>query len=155
MSAALLLAAPAATATAAPTSTTAPTSVSHSLTTLIHQPLNNCELGADAIPGSGTPSPGFVGLVVTPRGQLIAGVVLRDALPGTTYRVFLIQSDGDLVGPPLDCDVQDGTVSTDAAGNGVLVLSEQRLPTARYVHVYLFTQDPFFDYYDTPLIPVA
>src|SRR5439155_18462194 len=124
MSAVLLLAAPAAIATAAPTGG------SHSLTTLIHQPLNNCELGADAIPGSGTPSRGFVGLVVTPRGQVIAGVVLRDAVPGTTYRVFLIQSDGDLVGPPLDCDVQDGTVSTDAAGNGVLVLSEQRLPTA-------------------------
>src|SRR4051794_29543150 len=69
---------------------------------LVHSPSNNCERGADALPGTGTPSRGFTVVATTAQGRIGAAVLLRDATPDATYAVYLIQSDGDLAGDPLD-----------------------------------------------------
>ncbi len=123
-------------------------------TTLIHGPLNNCQLGADAIPGTGTPTRGFALIVNGPQGVL-ATVVLRDGRPDATYTVYLIETVGVSSGPPLDCLVPDGTLMTNHAGTGVAVIRESLLPGAAYVHAYLYTLDGGFDYFDTALVPVS
>jgi hypothetical protein len=131
-----------------------PANAAPSRTPLIHEPQSNCELGADALPGTGTPTRGFAAIHATPRGRLATTVVLRDALPRTTYNVFVIQTDQDLEGDPLDCVVQDGTLTTNASGSGAVALAEALLPEATAVHVYLYTSETTFDYFDTQLVAV-
>jgi hypothetical protein len=122
--------------------------------TLIHSPLNNCQLGADAIPGTGTPTRGFALIVHGPQ-RVHATVVLRDGRPDATYTVYLIETVGDPSGPPMDCLVPDATLMTNHAGRGVAVIRESLLPGALYVHAYLYTLDGGFDYFDTSLVPVS
>jgi len=119
---------------------------------LIRNPLNNCEQGADAIPGTGTVSDSFV---VPHRdddqGTVRVDVVLRDAEPSATYGVFLIQviAGADEIGVAPDCLIQDGTLTTDRQGRGTLRLREKRLADATFFHVYLFTFTGGFNYFDT------
>ena len=122
--------------------------------TLIHGPLNNCQLGADAIPGTGIPTAGFALIVHGPQG-VHATVVLRDGRPDATYTVYLIETVGVPSGPPMDCFVPDATLMTNHAGTGVAVIRESLLPGALYVHAYLYTLDGGFDYFDTSLVPVS
>jgi hypothetical protein len=147
MSVALLVCVPATSAVAAPPS--------GPVVPLIHNPLNNCEFGADAIPGSGTPTRSFVVVHQGQRDALTAQVLLLNGLSNVTYHAYLIQSDGDTEGDPLDCHVEDGTLRTDAHGRGTVRLTDVRLPSARYVHVYLYTSDSTFDIFDTRLVPVG
>jgi hypothetical protein len=122
--------------------------------TLIHGPLSNCQLGADAIPGTGTPTSGFALIVHGPQG-VHATVVLRDGRPDATYTVYLIETVGVPSGPPMDCLVPDATLMTNHAGTGVALIRESLLPGALYVHAYLYTLDGGFDYFDTALVPVS
>src|SRR2546423_13037599 len=114
LSTALLLAGAAAPAVAAPARPPG-------FAQLVHQPSNNCERGADAIPGSGTPSRSFALVHAARTGRLTARAVLLGALPNATYHVFLIQSDG-IPGDVFDCLVEDGTLTTDARGDGTVGL---------------------------------
>ncbi len=121
---------------------------------LIRDPSNNCERGADAIPGTGSPSNSFV--VVHPAGQNTLGVdvVLRDAEPNATYNVFLIQviADPGELGTAPDCQTQDGTLTTNAQGNGIVHLREERLAEATFFHVYLYSFTGGFHQFDTERI---
>ncbi len=121
---------------------------------LLHQPGSNCERGADALPGTGTAARSAV--VVRPTGgdTVHAEVQLRDAVRDATYLVYLIQSDGDLVGTPMDCYVLDATVRTNHRGDATFRLAQPRLPGAVYFHVYLYAWTDTVDRFDTRLIPL-
>jgi hypothetical protein len=118
---------------------------------LIRNPSNNCERGADALPGTGSLSQSLV--VVHRAGQdtVRVDVVLRDAEPSATYNVFLIQviANPDELGVAPDCQVQDGTLTTDKQGRGTLRLREKRLADASFFHVFLFSFTGGFDDFDT------
>jgi hypothetical protein len=121
---------------------------------LIRDPSNNCERGADAIPGTGSSSSSFI--VVHPAGQNTLGVdvVLRDAEPDATYNVFLIQviADPGELGTAPDCQTQDGTLTTNAQGIGTVHLREERLAEATFFHVYLYSFTGGFHTFDTERI---
>jgi hypothetical protein len=121
---------------------------------LIRDPSNNCERGADAIPGTGSSTNSFV--VVHPAGQNTLGVevVLRDAEPDATYNVFLIQviADPGELGTAPDCLTQDATLTTNAQGSGIVHLSEERLAEATFFHVYLYSFAGGFHKFDTERI---
>jgi hypothetical protein len=120
---------------------------------LIRSPQSNCERGADAIPGSGSPSASYV-ITQSAKDSVAVQIKLRDANSNSTYNVFVIQSDGDLEGPPFDCFTQDGTLTTDEEGIGEIHLKEEKLPGANSFHVYTYSlSGGAFDLYDTRLIP--
>jgi hypothetical protein len=106
-------------------------------TPLIHNPLDNCELGADANPGNGTATSSVALAVHVPNGPH-ASVVLRDARPDGSYTLFLIQSEG-VPGNAIDCLIPDATLTTNDAGTGTAVIRESLSPGAAYAHVSLFT----------------
>jgi hypothetical protein len=119
---------------------------------LIRNPSNNCERGADALPGTGSPSASFVVVDRAGDDSVRVDAVLRDAQPNAIYNVFLIQvlasSPGD-IGTAPDCLTQDGTLTTDKHGVGTLRLKEKRLAGATFFHVLLFTFTGGFDQFDT------
>ena len=143
------------TSTALLVATAAPSTAAAVKEPLILNSLNNCEFGADAIPGTGTPTSSFALVAPASKGKVNANVVLRDACPNATYNVFLIQSKGVVTGDPLDCQVQDATLTTDDTGEGTAqILNESLLPGVTDVHVFLFTFDGGFEQFDTGLVPV-
>lgn len=120
---------------------------------LVHNPLNNCELGADALPGTGTPSRSQV--VTHPaRSGLGVLITLRDAAPTATYHVFLIHADGQVTPTSSpDCLQEDGSLTTTVLGRGSLRLKAADVPDHPFVHIYVEASTPDgLDWYDTGLI---
>lgn len=122
---------------------------------LILNSLQNCERGADSVPGTGTVTKGSVDVDLK-TGSVTAKVKLRDATPNATFTVRLIQviqSDDGSQAP--DCNTDDGTLTTDKNGAGTLDLTEAQLAQTNYVHVFLYTFTGGFHQYDTSLIPLG
>lgn len=88
---------------------------------------------------------GFV-IMVTPAGRkIVANVVLKQALPNTTYNVRVIQ----VVPGDADCSTVDGTLTTDAAGDGWVNVHEKLLPGATSAWVAVNNQADFTQFYAT------
>lgn len=121
---------------------------------LLRDPRNNCERGASAIPGTGTPGYGHAIIHAGPDGRLSAEVSLKHGLPDATYQVYLIQSAG-LGGGTFDCFVPDGTLTTNGQGNGNVHLDDALMPGATLAHVYLYTMWPSFEHLDTVVIELV
>jgi hypothetical protein len=88
---------------------------------------------------------GFAVVVKPATNKLVAAVVLQGALPNTTYNIRLIQ----LLPDDSDCHTVDGTLTTDAWGNGNANVQEPVLPGATSVWVDLNGQLDPDNFYDT------
>lgn len=88
---------------------------------------------------------GFVNLIRPASGKLVAAVVLKGASPNTTYDIRLIQ----VVPGDTDCHTIDGTLTTDADGNGSANVQQKILPGATKAWVDLNNQADFAQFYDT------
>jgi hypothetical protein len=119
----------------------------------LRNPATNCERGADSIPGTGSPSASYV-ITQSSNDSVAVEIKLRDGAPDATYNVFVIQTDGDLEGAPVDdCSTPEGTLTTDDEGVGDLHLKEAKLSGANSFHVYLYSFTGGFHLFDTRLIP--
>jgi hypothetical protein len=94
---------------------------------------------------------GFVNMIATGRGYVVASVVLKGAQPHTTYGVRVIQ----LVPGDGDCSSVDATLTTDALGNGNAMVHEKVLAGATGVWVALNNQADFTQFYATGTTPLA
>lgn len=83
-----------------------------------------------------------------PNGKLVANVVLQGARPDATYNIRLIQV---LPGDP-DCQMIDGTLTTDASGDGNANVQEPVLPNASTAWVDLNNAADFTNFYDTEVV---
>lgn len=101
--------------------------------------------GTAISPPSSTGSFGFAVTVAPASGKLVAAVALKGALPNATYDIRLIQVGGN----PSDCDQIDGTLTTDATGDGNANVQERFLSGAGQAWVDLNNQANFGDFYDT------
>ena len=88
---------------------------------------------------------GFVNMVVPAGRKIVANVVLKHAMPNTTYNVRVIQ----VVPGDTDCSTVDGTLKTDAWGNGWLNVHEKLLPGATSAWVAVNNQGDFTQFYAT------
>jgi hypothetical protein len=77
-------------------------------------------------------------------GTLFATVVLEHALPNTTYNVRLIQIPGGA-----NCSVIEGTLTTNAQGNGATFIHETELSGTTGAFLALNRQSDFTDFYTT------
>ncbi len=115
---------------------------------LARQVNRGCFTGGEA----GAATNGTVHIHATGSGKIVATVQLKDALPDTTYNVRLIQVPGGA-----DCATLDGTLITNAQGNGNLTLQEPVLPGTTGAFVVLnavgFTAER--DYYTTVNVGLA
>ena len=95
---------------------------------------------------AGAATNGTAMINATGAGTILATVQLKDALPNTTYNVRLIQVPGGA-----DCGTLDGTLTTNAQGNGTVTVREPRLAGTTGAFVVLnavgFTAER--DYYTT------
>lgn len=91
---------------------------------------------------------GFAITVKTAHGRLVVAVALKGGPPNTTYNIRLIQ----LVAGDADCAVVDGTLTTDAEGDGNANVHEATLPGASRVWVDLNNQADFADFFDTRVV---
>jgi len=90
--------------------------------------VSSCTTGAIA----GTPTPS-VAEIQENDGVITTKVKLKAAVPNTTYSVFVVQTPSGA-----DCNVVDGTITTDKGGNGNLILQEPLLPGSADAFVYVF-----------------
>lgn len=88
---------------------------------------------------------GFAVVVKPASNKLVVAVVLQGALPNTTYNIRLIQ----LLPNDSDCFTVDGTLTTDAFGNGNANVQEPVLPGATSAWVDLNGQLDPANFYDT------
>jgi hypothetical protein len=95
-----------------------------------------------------TRSFGFAIIRKTAHGRLVVTVALKDGPPNTTYNIRLIQ----VVAGDADCTVVDGTLTTDADGDGNANVHEAVLPGASRVWVDLNNQANFADFFDTRVV---
>lgn len=91
---------------------------------------------------------GFAVVHKTGSDKLVASLVLKNATPNTTYNVRLIQ----LLSGDVDCSVIDGTLTTDAAGDGDANIQEHVLPGASSVWVAINDQNNFAAFFTTPVL---
>jgi hypothetical protein len=99
-----------------------------------------------------TQSFGFAKLTKTGSARLVVEVALKDATPNATYNIRLIQLvTGDPNAEP-DCAVIDGTLTTDAVGNGNANVQEPVLPGASTAWVDLNNQDNFAEFFTTKVL---
>jgi hypothetical protein len=91
---------------------------------------------------------GFAVITKTAHGRLVVAVALKGGPPNTTYNIRLIQ----LVAADSDCTVVDGTLTTDAEGDGNANVHEAVLPDASSVWVDLNNQANFADFFDTQVV---
>lgn len=95
---------------------------------------------------------GFVNMVRSANGNLVASVALKGAPPNTTYNIRLIQ----ILPGDADCGsetVFQGTLTTDDLGNGNANVQEPVLAGASTAWLDLNNKDNFADFFDT--VPVT
>lgn len=92
---------------------------------------------------------GFAVSIKAASGKLVANVVLVNAQPNTTYNIRLIQ----VLPNSSDCTTIDGTLTTDAEGDGNANVKQLVLPGASTAWVDLNNQAQFDQFYDTALVP--
>jgi hypothetical protein len=110
----------------------------------------NRDCSGTVIPTDNTGPFGFANVVKPGSGKLVAAVALKGARPNTTYNLRLIQV---LPGDP-DCGSYyagpfEGTLTTDALGDGNANIQEPVLPGASRVFVDLNGQSDPNNFYDT------
>ncbi|HEY2640599.1 MAG TPA: hypothetical protein VGI66_12040 [Streptosporangiaceae bacterium] len=88
---------------------------------------------------------GFAVVIKPASGKLVANVVLQNAEPNATYNIRLIQ----ILPDSSDCATVDGTVTTDAAGDGNANVQEPVLPGASAAWVDLNNRADFTHFFDT------
>ncbi|QGN58554.1 hypothetical protein [Nostocoides sp. HKS02] len=110
-------------------------------------PLTQTNRSCDAtvIPPVFAPAQGFAAVTRTATGKLAASVAVKGARPNTAYTIRLIQ----LLPDNSDCQGIDGTLTTDALGNGNANVQELLLPGATSAWVDLNGQNDFTNFYDT------
>ena len=91
---------------------------------------------------------GFAIITKAAQGRLVVAVALKGGPPNTTYNIRLIQ----VVAGDADCAVVDGTLTTDAEGDGNANVHEAMLPGASRVWVDLNNQADFADFFDTRVV---
>jgi hypothetical protein len=113
-------------------------------------PLTQTNRACDAsvIGDTRTEAFGFVNLIRPASGKLVAVVVLKGATPNTTYDIRLIQ----LVPGDTDCRTVDGTLTTDADGNGSATVQEKILPGATKAWIDLNNHADYTQFYDTAVL---
>ena len=99
-----------------------------------------------------TTSFGFAKVTKTGSGKLVVTVVLQHATPDTTFNIRLIQIVTRNPNAEPDCDAIDGTVTTDAAGDGNTNVQEPVLPGARTAWVDLNDKNQFTRFYTTQVL---
>jgi hypothetical protein len=94
---------------------------------------------------------GFAVIIAPAPGKLVVQVVLKGAPANTTFNIRMIQVLPDAS----DCGsatVFDGTLTTDATGNGNANIQEAVLPRAHTVWVDLNNQADFSDFFTTQVV---
>jgi hypothetical protein len=99
-----------------------------------------------------TRSFGFANITKTGSEKLVVTVALKNATPDTTYNIRLIQIVTGNPDAEPDCDVIDGTVTTDALGDGNTNIQEPVLPSARTAWVDLNDKDNFTRFFTTQVV---
>lgn len=120
---------------------------------LLRDPGSNCELGASALPGTGTPGYGTASIRLGHDARISAQASLRGGTPNSEYQVYLIQSAG-LGGGSFDCFEVDGKLTTNARGNGNIHLDEAVLSGATRAHVYMYKVSPV-ERFDTVVVNLS
>ena len=83
--------------------------------------------------------------------KIIVDVSITNAMPNATYNVRLIQTPPSVNGGAGDCTGVDGTLNTDASGNGSVNVQEPVLSGAHDAFVALNnTTAPNTDFYTSP-----
>jgi hypothetical protein len=111
--------------------------------------LTTHNINCDASPTSGSgigSGTGFVVFNENSRDTVIAVVVLRGAQPNTTYTVRLIEAPSGS-----DCQIVDGTITTNVVGNGTVNVREPLTGPSVFVAVNN-TTNPANDYYTTQVV---
>ena len=90
--------------------------------------VSTCFTGATA----GTPT-ASVAEIAENAGIITTKVKLKNAVPNTTYAVFVVQTPSGA-----GCNDVDGTITTDKGGNGNLILQEPLLPGSEDAFVYVY-----------------
>ena len=99
---------------------------------------------------TGVPTFGFAIINKTGSGKLIANIVLVGAEPNATYNVRLIQ----LPSESTVCSQVNGTLTTDAQGNGYANIQVPADSSTTGVWVDLNNQADFTNFYDTRVVSV-
>ena len=108
----------------------------------------NRDCGGSIIGEPLTQSFGFAVIRKTARDRLVVEVALKGGPPHTTYNIRLLQ----VVAGDADCTPVDGTLTTDADGNGNASVKEAVRPNASSVWVVLNNQADFADFFDTQVV---
>lgn len=108
----------------------------------------NRDCAGTAIGAPQTQSFGFAVITKTASGKLVVAVALKNGPPDKTYNIRLIQ----LVPGDADCFMVDGTLTTDAEGDGNANVQEAVLPGASSVWVDLNNQANFADFFTTQVV---
>jgi hypothetical protein len=105
----------------------------------------------------GVPTYGFAIINKTGSGKLIANVVLVGAMPNATYNIRLIQLPSGAPGGSEECTMVDGTLTTDAQGNGDANIQEPVLtnPNTTGAWVDLNNQANFNEFFTTRVVPFS
>jgi hypothetical protein len=109
----------------------------------------DCAGYTSAAPGAQTF--GFATIVAPASGKLVVQVALKGAPANTTYNIRVIQ----ILPDASDCGSAtafDGTLTTDALGNGNANVQEAVLPGAHTVWVDLNNHADFSDFFTTQVV---
>ncbi|HET9847812.1 MAG TPA: hypothetical protein VFR68_04565 [Candidatus Dormibacteraeota bacterium] len=109
---------------------------------LDHFAIAPCSTGAIT---SGIGTSGFAVIRQTGSGTIDTEIVVQNAQPNTSYNVRVVQTPG---GP--DCFQFDGTLTTDAQGNGAGHFSEAVISGTTGAFVDLSSIGIAGDFYNTP-----
>ncbi len=99
---------------------------------------------------TGVPTFGFAIINTTESGKLLANVVLVGAQPNALYNIRLIQLPSEAT----VCSQVDGTLTTDAQGNGNANIQVSADPSTTDVWVDLNNQADFTNFFDTRVVPI-
>jgi hypothetical protein len=153
-------------AAAALSGTPAAHASSDSKVPLIYGPLVECAAVADPIiTGSSTETESYVKLKHDDDGGVRVELGLRDAVPGTTFDVRVVQVVTDATtstATAMDCNTVDGQVITDDRGRAKIRLTEDRAKDADSFQVFAYPHVPAYPSdskeapsgYHTSLIPL-
>jgi hypothetical protein len=86
------------------------------------------------------PTVGFANIRSDGNGPVVAQVSLKDARPNTTYDFILLQTPGGNCGPSRQ---PDGSITTNAQGNGNAKLSAAKRPGATGAFVFSLRPEQF------------
>lgn len=105
----------------------------------------NRDCDGTVIPPVFSEAHGFAVVIKPASGKLVANVVLKNAEPNAIYNIRLIQ----LLPGSTDCATIDGTLTTDAEGDGNANVQEPVLPGVTSAWVDLNNQADFTNFIDT------